>query len=868
MPQSILEQAMQSQEQEHQQQQLQQAPQIAPIDVDRSARIFYVQAKTKLPSDVIDADLDNLYEQVKRNEFDYNNYTAKQNGSPIFNEWAATDPYHAAVVERDRRNMTLIERQLDAMGRGWERGDAMFELSRISNRRRAGDKREGDEEILSDLREIVEADDFGLRGWASILVETGAQGNIQLEILEESAGLAIAGAAEGALAGALVGAWSGPGSGITALGGAATGLGVGWRVGAFESARKLEQGLAYDEYIQLGASQADAKQISGYVGAANGALEMVGINAMVKFIPGAKRIQGRMGKYMVERMFAKPTVAGAHRLLAARYGEVMATEIFTEVLQESITMGGSEYLKRQMRESGDMRPELAPMGMDEWIDAVSEIAVKTVKGTVILGGLGPGASYIGDIRRARNAKATGAYLKSIGEAAGDNEMRKDPRLAPKFKEYLQAQAKKGPVKEVRFDMDSWIDYWEGQGQDVAQVSEALGINLDNVWAEGGDVVIDLETFGDKLAHTDHFNKELWKDAKLRTDDMSYREATDFLSNPEEHVNRLKEDLKEAFGVEVSDDFDRIVKDVSGMLVQAKYDQTAAEQQARLMAAVFTTQALRNPNAKLTPWDLYQERLGRIKMDVRDTAASPGAVDLRIDPLLDRIRAGDIPSQRQIFGDSLVDFVVKNGKLNDEGGELAARDYKKLRRGLVSPDGLSLDGMAELANEQGYIAARDPDLLLEMMDRELQMDEPVFAARQTNQELQTLSEDLNELANYLESEGIDISNMTNQEVRKALDRRQTFEQTDKSTLEELGELIVATIGNPSVGESYARDLLKIEGMIPRVAEDQDFGDMEFTDRVRIKGRDGTRTRKAQKVFDTEVKKRNALKTLMDCMGGKR
>jgi hypothetical protein len=868
MPQSILEQAMQSQDQAYQQQQLQQAPEIAPIDVDRSARIFYVQAKTKLPSDVIDADLDNLYEQVKRNEFDYKNYTAKENGSPIFNEWAASDPYHAAVVERDRRNMTLIERQFDAMGRGWDRGDAMFELSRISNRRRAGDEREGDDEVLADLREIVEADDFGLTGWASVLVETGAQANIQLEILEESAGLALAGAAEGALAGWAVGAWSGPGSGITALGGAATGLGVGWRVGAFESGRKLEQGLAYDEYVQLGASPEEAKRVSGYVGVANGALELIGINAMVKFMPGAKRLQGKMGKYMIERMFSKPTVAGAHRLLVARYGEVMATEIFTEILQESITMGGSEYLKRQMREAGDVRPELAPMGYEEWVDAVSEIAVKTVKGTLLLGGIGPGASYIGDIRRARNAKATGAYLKSVGEAASDNEMRKDPRLAPKFKEYLQAQAKKGPVDEVRFDMDAWIDYWEAQGQDVEQVSKALGINLEEVWAQGGDVVIDLETFGEKLAHTDHFNRELWKDAKLRTDDMSYREATDFLANPEEHVNRLKEDLKDTFGVEVSDDFDRIVKDVTGMLVQAKYDEKAAEQQARLMAAVFTTQALRNPNANLTPWDLYQERLSGIRLDVRDTAARPGAVDLTVDPLLDRIRSGDIPGQRQIFGDSLIDFVVKQGGLVDDGGELSARDYRKLRRGLIKETGDTLDGMAELAHEQGYIAARDPNLLLEMMDRELQMDEPVFAARRADQELQTLAEDLNELANYLESEGLDVEKMTNQEIREALNRRQTFEQTDKTTLEELGELIMATIGNPKTAEAYAEDLIKIEGMIPRVAEDQDFGDLEFTDRVRISGREGTRKRKAQKVFDTEVKKRNALKTLMDCMSVKR
>ena len=856
--------------QREQQSKITAASQTAPLDPDRAAKIYFVQGKTRLPSDVVDADLDNLYEKVQRDSFDYNNYTDQVNGAPIFNKWAASDPYHPAVLERDRRNLTYIERQFDAIWRGGRKGDAMMELSKISNRRRDGDKREGDEEVLNDLRQLVGAGDFSVDGHIAKLLLFGTeQSKIQLGILQDSMGLAVAGAAEGALAGGLVGAWLGPGSGITALGGAATGFGVGWRVGAFEAGRKLEQGLAYDEYVQLGASEADAKEISGYVGVANGALEMIGINALTKFIPGSKKLQGKAGQYLVERMFQKPTMAGARRMLIARYGEGLATEVLTEVVQESISMWGGEILKDRAAADGTLAPGVQKMTGEDWVDALTDIAVQTVYGTALIGGIGPGASYIGDARRAQRAQATGAYLKGIGEATADLELAKDERLIPKVKEFFQRQSQEGPIKEVRFDLDAWTSYWEGQDQDVEMVSKALGIDLSTVEAQGGDVVIDLENFGEKLAHTDHFTKELWKDAKVKIDDMTYREAKDFMANPEEHVARLKEDLKETFGVETSDDFDRITEDITGQLMQAgKFDQKAAEQQARLMAAVFTTQSLRNQNLNMAPWELYVSRVLGIKPDVRDTAARPGTVDLRLDPLLDRIRTGDIPTQRQIFGDSLVDFVVKNGKLNDEGGELAARDYKKLRRGLVSPDGLSLDGMAELAHEQGYIAARDPQLLLDMMDRELQQDEPVFNIRQQNTEMQTLADDLNEMAAYLESEGIDIDTMTNEEIRKAIDNRQVFEQTDKSTLEELGELIVATIGNPSVGESYARDLLKIEGMIPRVAEDQDFGDMEFTDRVRIKGRDGTRTRKAQKVFDTEVKKRNALKTLMDCMGGKR
>ena len=836
------------------------ASQTAPLDSDRAAKIFYVQGYTALPSEVIDADLDNLYEKVKRQEFDYTQYTDKENGAKIFNEWAASDPYHPAVVERDRRNLSLIERQFDALHRGWDRGDAMFELSRISNRRRDGDEREGDEEVLKDLRELVEADDFGLEGWASILVETGAQSNIQLEILEESMGLAASGAAIGAATSSV--------GGVTALAGAGVGFGVGWRVGAFESGRRLEQGLAYDEYVQLGASEQDAKRVSGYVGAVNGALEMVGINAVVKYIPGAKKIQGRIGKTVVERLFEKPTIAGAHRMLAARYGEVMATEIFTEILQESVTMAGSEALKRQMREAGDVRPELAPMGFNEWVDAIGEITEKTIKGTLLLGAMGPGASYIGDVRRARKAKGNGPFLRSIGEAAEKTEMRQDPLLAPKFKEYLQKQAEKGPVKEILFDVDTWVDYWEGQKMNAEEVSEALGIDLALLQETGGDVVIDLETFGEKLAHTDHFNKNLWKDAKLNTDDMTYREAANFLANPEEHVERLKADLGEVFGEEISADFDRIVEDISGQLVAAgKYDKTAAEQQARLWASVFTTQALRNKSAGLTPWQLYEDRFGGVRMDVRDTAASPGYFNMEIDPLLNRIRANDIPTQRQIFGDSLVDFVVKAGGLIDDGGELSSRDWTNKRRvGLINSQGDTLDGMAELAHEQGYLPARDPDLLLEMLERELDEESLVFSGRQTQGQaaLQTLTEDMIQLQSYLESEGIDVETMTNQEIREALDKRVTFQQTDDQTLSDLTELIIATIGNPKLGEAFASDLARLEAMIPRISEEQDFGDLTFADRVRYKGRPGTRHRKAQKEFDVEVKKRNALKKLMDCM----
>jgi hypothetical protein len=803
-------------------------------------------------------------------------YTDQLNGSPIFNEWAASDQYHFAVVDRDRRNLTLFERNADALWRGWNRGDAMIELSRLSNKQRDGDIDPGDEEIMADLRQLVEAGDFGLEGWMSVLVETGVQGNIQTEIVQQSWQHAAAGAVQGAV----LSSWGG----VTALAGAGIGAGVGWRVGAYDFSRKLEQGLAYDEYMQLGANPAEAYRISGLVGAANGALEAVGWTAMAKHMPGLKQAGGAMGKTLVERLFAKQTIRGAAQRLAARYGETMATEIVTEILQESITMGGAEYLKSQMREAGDIRPETEALTFDQWADSIGEIMLMTMKGTAIIGGIGPGGSFLNDLSRARQARGRAAFIRALGEGATNSETRQN--VPEKYDEYLQAQQEKGPVKAIQFDLEAWTEYWESQGLDPAQMAKEVGIDLDEVRATVADLSVSLDMFAKKLAPTTHF-QELWKDARLRDGEMTWREAKDFMDNPEEHIERLRREIGDELGVDINDDFERIKDDVAGQL-QAQsinFDQSAAEKQAKLTAAVFVTQAVRNPNLDKTPWDFYIERFGGVRADVRDTAASPGAVDLTVDPLLDRIRAGDFPTQRQIFGDSLADFVVKQGGLVDDGGELGARDYKKLRRGLVSGEGNTLDGMAEIAHEQGYIPARDPDLLLEMLDRELQQEQPVFSTRFTDEGLQTIGEDLNRLAEYLEMEGVDVQAMSNQEIREYLESRQRFEQIDTKELNALTEYLLGAVLRAEeealLGDPYAQGVdeegkpigrpdtvvAQLAAKLPLVGE-QDFGDMEITDRVTIKGRPGTRTRKAQKVYEQEVKKRNTLKTLLDCLGGKR
>jgi hypothetical protein len=96
------------------------------------------------------------------------------------------------------------------------------------------------------------------------------------------------------------------------------------------------------------------------------------------------------------------------------------------------------------------------------------------------------------------------------------------------------------------------------------------------------------------------------------------------------------------------------------------------------------------------------------------------------------------------GLSLCEFLAQHG-INDDGGELAARDagqwhrQKAFRRKLIRPDGLGLEDAAERAFDRGYFPdvpqprfdsgdnqhPVDGDMLLAAIDRELR-GRPIYA----------------------------------------------------------------------------------------------------------------------------------------------
>lgn len=206
----------------------------------------------------------------------------------------------------------------------------------------------------------------------------------------------------------------------------------------------------------------------------------------------------------------------------------------------------------------------------------------------------------------------------------------------------------------------------------------------------------------------------------------------------------------------------VFNDVFGQEIARGVDRTRAESHAMLHEAFFRTLARRDGITQ-SPIELYRRFNPTFKQEIDPRVqAQIDRLD-RIDVTLNRLRAGDIPQDVDIFGDTITQFIRKEGGIIDEGGELAARDAKSL----IRPNtGRTLDDMAERAVEEGYIDERDINKLIDAIDSDLRGD-PVYRLGEENSQLQSVQADLNQLQDLLDRSGIDLNAMTNDEVLDAL-----------------------------------------------------------------------------------------------------
>jgi hypothetical protein len=394
--------------------------------------------------------------------------------------------------------------------------------------------------------------------------------------------------------------------------------------------------------------------------------------------------------------------------------------------------------------------------------AIDEASVAAVAGAIVRAALTK--------RSYTRAAQQEEFFRALGDDAKASKLRE--RMPNKFQEYINNLTQGSPVKEVYISSDRFNTYFQSKNENPAQKAAEFGaVNYMEAVAAGTDIVIPLNDFTAKLAPTDDL-QGLFPDLRLEADGLTAREFEQYKAEEQERLDSILADAQRAVGETQAPIFQTITEEMTQQLMATGYERSSAEAYAIAYSRAIMGLAERGGVDPKTLHDQYGLNVTRPLPEIltRDRRS-----DANIDPLLDRLRKGDVPGQREIYGKSLVDFLIEQGGLR-QYGELTDVDIGRgaFQRKLVQETGLDADTAAQLAVEAGYLQGRGYE---DVTERDLfdAIDEemggaPQFSVMQVNEQLQSLADQLQQLEQFLQQIGVDLSQITdNAQVRRLIEQ---------------------------------------------------------------------------------------------------
>ena len=221
-------------------------------------------------------------------------------------------------------------------------GERQTDIARLNIKEMFGQSNEIQKQELEKLESIQEV---SLKKDGKFIEGVGIISG-QLPILGKFIKATVVSAVGGGAIGAAVGS-------VVPVVGTITGAGTsalwGSRVGAASTAFELEAGLARSEFKQIRDEEGNTMPMalinggSAAVGAINASLEFVGMSAMVKVVPGGKKILSTLTKGTVSKVLKNKTIQAELFKVLKTTAKTSATEAGTEGMQEitNIIIGGA-----------------------------------------------------------------------------------------------------------------------------------------------------------------------------------------------------------------------------------------------------------------------------------------------------------------------------------------------------------------------------------------------------------------------------------------------------------------------------------------------------------------------------------------------
>jgi hypothetical protein len=543
-----------------------------------------------------------------------------------------------------------------------------------------------------------------------------------------------------------------------------------------------ESGEQFDPLVKQGAA--------AFVGLANAALEMVGVKYTVAPFRGA------INKYLKDEgkeLLVNKTKSAAVKKFATQYAKAVGAETATELMQEGVSIFAEQVAQEISRE--DFKNVLQdPEEFQKMKTRLYETGSEVFRGMALLGVVGPGANFSVDYAKAKKAKRNQEMMEALGADAKESKLLE--RVPEKYKEFVQKA--KGSVENVYMNVDEFQTYFQSKQIDPEQIAEELGISnqLEEARDSGGDLVIPLENYAEKLAATE-FHDELVPNLKFAPDDFTATEADKINADIQ---TMLQEQYQEAENTQFEDrrkqaPVEKVYDEVVGQLQEAGRSLDVAQKEATLWRSFFETMGERSG---VDPYSLYK------KQNIKITRELPSVLKKKdvneMDLMIEKFRSFKGVSDKKLFGDSLLDFVSSQGGVNasdvNAGGleAIGVEQYhqdRKFRKRILQEQGRSLDDLALAAWEAGYFpeSSGRPDIndLLDKIDTELR-GQPQYSQLQGDTDLEAEVQQIDDLDRFFNEIGVDTNEMSNAEIKERIlefeqsggqeffqDRREDFQE---------------------------------------------------------------------------------------------
>lgn len=318
-----------------------------------------------------------------------------------------------------------------------------------------------------------------------------------------------------AASGAVVGAAMATGFAAPA---AATVAGAMMMGGSLRAMYDMEGGLAYKDMIEKGARPDEAKLISQGVGLVNSLIEFGGVTLMGKAFAPVLRVLAAKNTAKVAAALSEPSMTALLKESSKAMAKSIGAEVTTEVMQELVNVAG-EGLAQEFADA-----QFDDITLESLWDRLSEIAIKTAKGMVVLGALGMGPTVAMGARKVMQAREAEAFFTALNDGMTKSEAKQiAPDVLAGVVQQMSEEARTGVVYVDAAEFQQAMIEHGITAEQIDEIVPGMSQTLAQKALNKQDLVFPTGQYAAKVAGTD-LGKTLVQHVRLDQDALSVADA--------------------------------------------------------------------------------------------------------------------------------------------------------------------------------------------------------------------------------------------------------------------------------------------------------------------------------------------------------